>query len=275
MVAPVSPKPQTTRIQQRVILTHPNAQLIFVDTPGIHKPLHKLGEAMNEDANAALANADLVLAVFDMSMPPTDDDARVAERILDLSSESRVLTVLNKMDLVSPEALQERWAAFEALIPDAEVMGISATRGDNLQALLEKVISHLPEGPRYYDENEITETFERDIAADLIRTAALRRLRDEVPHSVAVRIDEYIERGERGAYIAATLFVERESQKGIVIGKGGSMLREIGTLARLDIEQMSGRRVYLDLRVKLLPGWRNDEKALKRFGYKPPSSRSP
>ena len=148
-----------------------------------------------------------------------------------------------------------------------EMILISATRGDQRQELLERIVELLPTGPRYYPKEDITDATEREITAGLIRAAGMQLLRDEVPHSIAVRVDEFKERGDHGAYITATLFVERESQKGIVIGKGGSMLRQIGTQARKEIEQMSGRKVYLELRVKLLKGWRNDIAALRRLGY--------
>jgi GTP-binding protein Era len=266
-IAAVSPRPQTTRLRQLGILTLPNAQVIFVDTPGIHKPLHMLGEHMNAEAQEVLEDADLLLVMFDMSQPPTEDDDRVAERVQELSPKIRALVVLNKIDLLPPDEVLERQSAFETLIPDTEIHVISSTRGDGRDKLLDRMLELLPSGPRYYPEDELTDTYERDLAADLLRAAALNLLRDEVPHCIAVRIDEYKERNEHGAFIAATIFVERESQKGIVIGKGGGMLREIGTLARKEIEAMSGRKVYLDLRVKVLPGWRNDMKVLKRLGF--------
>ena len=266
-VAAVSPRPQTTRHRQLGILTLPTAQVIFVDTPGIHKPLHKLGMQMNVEALEALEDADLLLVMFDMSRFPTEDDQRVAERIKALNPRPPTLVVLNKIDLVPPNELINRQAAFSALLPEMEIYAISSTRGDNRDQLLQRILRLLPLGPRYYPEEEITDTYQRDIAADLIRAAGLKLLRDEVPHCIAIRIDEYKERDHQGAYIAATLFVERESQKGIVIGKGGAMLRKIGTMARKEIEAMSGRKVYLNLRVKVLSGWRNDESALKRLGF--------
>jgi GTP-binding protein Era len=140
--------------------------------------------------------------------------------------------------------------------------------------LLARLLELLPEGPAYFPEDQVTDSYERDIAADLIRAAAMRRLRQEVPHSLAVRVDEYQERGERGARIAATIFVERESQKGIVIGRGGEMLKAIGSDARVEIEAMSGRSCYLDLRVRVLPDWRSDARALAEFGFRlPPDDR--
>ena len=266
-VAAVSPRPQTTRHRQLGILTLPTAQVIFIDTPGIHKPLHKLGVQMNVEAIEALEDADLLLVMFDMSRFPTEDDQRVAERIKTLNPRQPTLVVLNKIDLVPPNELINRQAAFAALLPEMEIYAISSTRGDNRDQLLQRILRLLPLGPRYYPEEEITDTYQRDIAADLIRAAGLKLLRDEVPHCIAIRIDEYKERDHQGTYIAATLFVERESQKGIVIGKGGAMLRKIGTMARKEIEAMSGRKVYLNLRVKVLSGWRNDESALKRLGF--------
>ncbi len=263
----VSPRPQTTRLRQLGILTLPNAQVIFVDTPGIHKPLHKLGEQMNADALEVLEDADLVLVMFDMSQIPTEDDERVVERVQKLSPKPPMLMVLNKVDLVPLDEILEHQVVFENLLPDTENHVVSSTRGDGLDALLTRILELLPLGPPYYAEDIITDAYERDIAADLVRAAALNLLRDEVPHSIAVRIDEYKERNERGAYIEATIFVERNSQKGIVIGKGGAMLRDIGTFARKEIEAMSGRKVYLRLRVKVLPKWRNDMSALKRLGF--------
>lgn len=267
---PISPKPQTTRERQLAILTRPQAQVVFVDTPGIHEPHHTLGSYMNEVAEQALADADAVLVVFDLHLPPGQEDRLVAEAVAELAPGKPTLAALNKIDLVQPEALRKHWDDYAALAPRSELIGVSASRGDQLDQLLHRLVSLLPEGPQYYPPEELTDRYERDIAADLIRAAGMELLRDELPHSIAVRIDEYKERNDRGAYIAATLFVERASQKGIVIGAGGSMLREIGTRARRRIEEMSGRKVYLELRVKELAGWRNDPQALRRLGYAVP-----
>ena len=266
-ILPVSPKPQTTRVRQLAILTTSAAQAIFVDTPGIHRPRNRLGQYMNSVASNALEDADVILCVFDVHQAPKLGDRLVAEVILQHAPETATIAALNKMDLVVPERLQSNWDAFLALVPDAHPVGVSATRGDNLDLLTQEIVDRLPVGPQYYSDSEITDAYERDIAADLIRSAALSLLREEVPHSLAVQVDEYIERGEGGAFIAVTIFVERDSQKGIVIGKRGSMLRKIGILGRESIEQMSGRKVYLDLRVKVWPGWRDDAKALRRLGY--------
>lgn len=266
-ILPVSPKPQTTRVRQLAILTTSSAQAIFVDTPGIHRPRNRLGKYMNSVASHALEDADVVLCVFDVHQAPKVGDRLVAEAILQRAPKTATIAALNKMDLVRPERLQSNWNAFLALLPAAHPIGVSATREDNLDLLTQEIVDRLPKGPQYYSDSEITDAHERDIAADLIRSAALALLRDEVPHSLAVMVDEYTERGQRGAYIAATLYVERDSQKGIVIGKRGSMLREIGKQGRKSIEQMSGRKIYLDLRVKVWPGWRDDVKALRQLGY--------
>ena len=264
-VMAVSSKPQTTRRRQIGILTLPQAQVVFLDTPGIHAPRHRLGKLMLDEAITALAEADLALAVFDVHAEPDAVDAQVVQA---LGVNTPNLVALNKIDLADPASLQEHWDAYQALLPEAEMLTVSALRGDNLAELVERIVRRLPVGPRYYSEGEVTDAFERDIAADLIRAAGMQLLRQEVPHTLAVQVDDYQERGESGAFIGATLFVERESQKGIVIGKGGHMLRDIGTLARRQIEAMSGRKVYLELKVKVLPGWRDDERALHRLGYK-------
>jgi len=266
-VLPVSPKPQTTRVRQLAILTTTTAQAIFVDTPGIHRPRNRLGQYMNNVASNALEDADVVLCVFDVHQAPRAADRLVADAVLQRAPETPIIAALNKMDLVRPERLQSNWDSYLAMLPDAEPVGVSATRGDNLDLLTREIVGRLPVGPQYYSGSEITDAYERDIAADLIRSAALALLREEIPHSLAVQIEEYTERGERGAYIAATIFVERDSQKGIVIGKRGSMLREIGKLGRESIEQMSGRKVFLDLRIKVWPGWRDDPNALRQLGY--------
>jgi GTP-binding protein Era len=222
---------------------------------------------MNAAALQSLGDADTVLVLFDLTRPPTEDDERVVERLRESGAGKPWIVALNKVDAVRPEDLAGRFAAFEALLPGTEPLPISAGRGDNRDLLLERVVASLPAGPEYYPDGQLSDLDEREIAADLIRAAALQVLRDEVPHCTAVRIEDYRDRGDTGAYVAATLLVERESQKAIVIGKAGSMLRELGTLARQQIEAMSGRKVYLDLRVKVLPGWRNDERALRRLGF--------
>lgn len=266
-LAPVSPRAQTTRRRLLGILHGPESQVIFVDTPGIHVPRHKLGRHMNAEALEALRDADVILALFDVTSAPSEEDRQAAEWIRTGANNRPVIAALNKIDALPPAGLQARATAYFTLLPEAEPIALSALKGDGRELLLRRLVDLLPEGPAYFPETSITQTFERDLAADLIRAAALQLLRDEVPHSLAVRVEEFKERGDTGAYIAATLLVERESHKGIVIGKNGTMLKELGTSARKAIESMSGRKIYLDLRVKVLPGWRNDETALRGLGY--------
>lgn len=266
-VAAVSPKAQTTQRNQLGILTNDRAQIIFIDTPGIHQPHHKLGEMMNYEARSALTDADIVLVIVDLSQSPSDEDHQVAEHVRGLDSGAAVVLGFNKVDLVPLEDLPKQRQVYTDLLPEADSLELSALTGQGSGKLIDLLIQKLPPGPRYYSADTITDSYERDIAADMIRAAAMDLLHEEVPYSIAIRIDEYKERGDKGAYIAATVFVDRESQKGIVIGKGGSMLKEIGTGARKEIESMSGRKVYLDLRVKVLPGWRENKSALERLGY--------
>jgi GTP-binding protein Era len=179
-----------------------------------------------------------------------------------------LVLALNKIDLLTAPTLATRRAGYQTLVPKAAVYALSAARGDGREELLQALIDRLPVRPPDFPEDQVTDLYEREIAADLIREAALVYLREEVPHALAVRLDEFTERGDKGAYIAATLFVEHNSQKGIVIGEGGGMLKKIGAAARKEIEAMSGRKVFLQLRVKVAKDWRDDEAALRRFGYK-------
>ena len=276
LVAAVSPRPQTTRRVQLGILSTPEAQVVFVDTPGLHLPRHRLGQAMNLAAQQAIADADVILAMFDLSELPTGEDRLVAKRLASIPAGKSHLAAINKVDLAAGAEHERRSLALRSLLPTWEFWEISATRGDGCDALLARLIEGLPEGEPYFPEDQVTDAYERDIAADLIRAAAMQHLHQEVPHSLAVRVDEYQERGEEGARITATLFVERDSQKGIVIGRGGEMLKTIGTEARRQIEAMSGRSCYLELHVRVLPDWRSDPKALAEFGFRlPPDDRRP
>jgi GTP-binding protein Era len=267
-IAAVSPWPQTTRQQQLGILTTSEIQIVFVDTPGLHHPHHKLGKYMNQEAAQALEDTDAVLFIVDASqMPPDEEDYLLVQLLQEIETPPAVILALNKIDQVKPEDIAERETAYQALLPQASLICISASRGDHLEELLATLVDQLLEGEPFYPEDQVTNLHEREIAADLIRAAALVHLRDEVPHAIAIRIDEYTERDKSGAYIAATLFVERDSQKGIVIGRAGSMLKQIGSTARQEIEAMSGRKVFLKLRVKVRRNWRNDDAALERFGF--------
>jgi GTP-binding protein Era len=266
-VAAVSPKPQTTRRNQLGILTTDTAQIVFTDTPGLHRERNKLGELMNLDAIAALEDADVLLFVVDASTAPNEEDRALAERIAAREGETPVLIALNKVDLVNAPDQKSRLAEYQQLVEGAEALLLSALTGQGLDELKNRLVTHLPSGPALYPEDQVTDLYERQIAADLIREAALHHLRDEVPHGIAVRVDEFVEREASGALIEATLLVEKESHKGIVIGQGGEMIKAIGIHARMEIEKMSGRKVFLRLRVKVRKDWRDDESALSRFGY--------
>ncbi|GAB4543518.1 MAG: GTPase Era [Anaerolineales bacterium] len=267
-VAAVSPRPQTTRKRQLGILTLEQAQLVFVDTPGIHNAKHKLGEFLNAEAEDALQGVDVILWLADVSSAPTEEDAKIAALLKEKSRRIPTLVILNKSDIASPEAQTLRAAEYTALLPNARPLSVSAAQRIGLGELTEALIALLPQRPAEYPDEQITDLYERDIAADLIREACLLQLRDEVPHSLAVRVDEFTERENGNAYIAATIFVERESHKGIVIGEGGKMLKAIGSAARKEIEEMGGRKIFLELRVKVSKDWRNNPSMLKQFGYK-------
>jgi GTP-binding protein Era len=268
-IAAVSPKPQTTRKRQLGILTTDDAQLVFVDTPGIHQARHKLGEFLNQEAQESLEGVDGILWLVDVSAKPTEEDKQIASLLGRTPRRTPLVLAANKIDLIPADMLPARLEAYQALLKkEAQVISISATENQNLDSLQGLLISLSPVRPAEYDEEQVTDSYERDIAADLIREACLHRLREEVPHGVGVRIDEFAERENGMLYIAATIFVERESQKGIVIGEGGKMLKQIGSSARKEIEDMGGRPVFLELRVKVLKDWRNDENMLRRLGYK-------
>ena len=240
-----------------------------MDTPGIHNPRHKLGTFLNQEAEESLEGVDVILWLVDVSVKPTEEDQRIASLLTRLPRRTPLVLAANKMDLVLAEALTRNLEAYQSSLKrDAQVISISATQNLHLGDLRDLLISLAPIRPPEYDEEQITDSYERDIAADLIREACLHKLRDEVPHGVGVRVDEFAERENGMLYIAATIFVERESQKGIVIGEGGKMLKQIGSAARKEIEEMGGRPVFLELRVKVLKDWRNNEEALRRLGYK-------
>jgi GTPase len=268
-IAAVSPRPQTTRHRQLGILTRPDAQLVFVDTPGLHAPKHKLGEYLNQEAQEALEGLDVVLWIVDGTTEPGEDELRIAGLLKHLPHSIPQVMAVNKIDVMPTDKREAAADSYRALAREGtQVFEISALQAKGLDELLSALIALLPERPPEFEEDQITDLYEKEIAADLIREAALLKLRDEVPHGIAVRIDQYTDRPNGMAYIEATIFVERESQKGIVIGGGGKMLKQIGTKAREEIEGMAGRQVYLQLRVKVEKDWRNNENVLKRLGYK-------
>lgn len=267
-IAAVSPKAQTTRRRQMGILTTEGYQIVFLDTPGLHTPHNLLGEFLNQEAEQALEGVDVVLWMVDVNEGLTDEDKRIAAMFAQMKRRSSLILALNKIDLIPLEDVPAKIAPFADLVTGAEIYALSVVRGDGRDALLNAIVSKMPVREAEFDAEQTTDFYEKEIAAELIRAACLFHLRSEVPHGVNVRMDEFIERGDQGARITATIFIERESQKGIVIGEGGLMLKKIGTTARNEIESMSGRKVFLELRVKVEKDWRDDESVMRRFGYK-------
>ncbi|MBR1886336.1 MAG: GTPase Era [Schwartzia sp.] len=264
-IAIMSDKPQTTRTRILCILTQPDAQVILLDTPGVHKPLSKLGEYMDRSITNTLKEVDAIFFVVDVTEKPGPGERFIMERLE--KTKKPVILVLNKIDLVTKDALLPIIAAYSADRDFAAVVPISALAEENLGALLSEAKKYLPEGPAYYPEDMVTDQPERLIAAELVREKLLTLTRDEVPHSVAVDVDEMTTRPKGDVYIRATIYVERDSQKGIVIGRKGAMLKEIGLLARPEIEMMLGSKVYLDLWVKVRKDWRNRDAILKSLGF--------
>jgi GTP-binding protein Era len=267
-VAIVTPKPQTTRNRIAGVRTTEDAQMIFVDTPGIHPPHDTLGEYMVATAREALPDADVVLFLVDASVPPGPADEQAA-RLLASATAPRVL-VLNKRDLVAPDLLAQRQQSYEALGSFEQTAVISAATGEGVPELLQRVQALLPLGPMYFPEGMVSDHPDSFLVAELVREQALLKTQQEIPYSLAVVVEEFEPRTEELTYVRAVLYVERESQKKILIGEGGSMLREIGKAARAEAEPLLGKRLYLDLWVKVRPRWRTDESVLARFGYPMP-----
>jgi GTP-binding protein Era len=265
-LAIVSPRPQTTRANQLGILTRNDVQIVFVDTPGMHRAFNRLSEFMMAQAQSAVPDADVILFLVDGSEPPTEADRIIAESMRE-AADASILLVINKIDLLQDQVVQDITTQWITLVPSAELWLVSALTGANVPELLERIVALLPEGPRYYPADQLTETFLRDNVAEIIREKLLLLFEYEIPHAVAVQVEEFKERNENMTYIRATIYVERESQKAIVIGKQGDMLKEVGRLARPDIEELVKTRVYLDLWVKVLKNWRKNDSALKHLGY--------
>jgi GTPase len=267
-IAAVSHKPQTTRQRQLGILTTEDAQIIFVDTPGLHTGDYKLSEYINEEAEYALMDADVILFIVDASGLPDQEDFRLADMVQEKAGDTARALILNKGDLVDPSDVNQREKAYSELLDFDRLIWVSAITQEGRSRLFQEIIQLLPEGPKYYPEEQITTTYEREIAEDLIRAAALNYLRDEVPYGIFVRVNDYKKRSENLRYVHATIFVENESHKGIVIGRGGRMIKKISTMARQETEEMSGEKIYLDLKVKVKKNWRNDPDFLRRYGLR-------
>lgn len=257
-----SDKPQTTRDQLKGILSGPNYQIIWVDTPGLHKPLHHLGEQMVKTAQKALSNVDLVLWVLDAEAGFKPADQKVAQLLS--SIEQPLFVVWNKIDLINSD-LKLQFGG-EGL-PILKTFQVSARSGAGIPELINGVVGQLPLGPAYYPPEMITDHPEQFIIAEYIREQVLNQTEEEIPHSVAVRIEEFKKRPNGQVYIEATIYVERDSQKGIIIGAKGNRLKSVGAAARVEIEKLLDAQVYLNLWVKVRKNWRNSDKILQEFGY--------
>jgi len=266
-IAIMSDKPQTTRNKIRAVYTSEEGQIIFLDTPGVHKPKSKLGDVMNRMVESALKEVDLILFLVDASEKRGPGDEYIIEKLKNVRTP--VYLVINKIDKVAPDDLLPFIAEYQQLYNFAEIVPVSALQGNNVNRLMEQILQELPEGPMYYPADMVTDHPERFVVAELIREKVLQLTREEVPHSIAVVIDQMKER-ENNAQIVdiyATIYTERDSQKGILIGHKGSLLKEIGKRAREDIERLLGTRVYLNLWIKVKKDWRNQENYIRNFGF--------
>ena len=265
-IAIVSDKPQTTRNQIQCVLTRNNYQIIFIDTPGIHRAKNKLGEYMVKTAVNAFDEVDVILLVLDIADGIRGGDKKIMEMLQGVKSP--IIVVLNKADQLTPEELTYEIESFKSNFNFSNYLPVSALHGRNLDQLENRILEYLEEGPKYYPDDMITDQPERVIIAELIREKALGLLREEIPHGVGVEITNISEREDQQLMdIHATIYVEKKSHKGIVIGKGGRMLKEIGQRAREDIEGLLGVQVYLELWIKITEDWRNSSRVLRNLGY--------
>ncbi|MBO0448907.1 GTPase Era [Enterococcus sp. MJM12] len=266
-IAIMSDKAQTTRNKIQGVYTTPDAQIIFIDTPGIHKPKHRLGDFMVETAYSALKEVDAVLFMISADEKRGRGDDFIMERLK--TNDTPVFLVINKIDKVHPDDLLGIIEDYTSQMDFAEVVPISATEGNNFETLMNTLIKQMPAGPQYFPDDQITDHPEYFIVSELVREKVLLLTRDEVPHSVAVVVDSMKRNENDKVHIQATIIVERNSQKGIIIGKGGKMLKDIGTKARRDIEQLLGDKVFLELWVKVQKDWRDKQTYLQDYGYRP------
>lgn len=267
-IAITSPVAQTTRRRLRAVVNRENCQLVIVDTPGIHKPKDGLGSELNKSALGELSDVDVIAFVIDASAPIGRGDAWVAERVA--AARAPKILVLTKADKATPEQMQAQLAAAHELVDFDDELVVSATEGFNVETFVDVVAEYLPEGPRWYPEGMDTDETEEVMVAEFVREKVLLHTREEIPHAVGVICDEF-ERPKRDLLrLHATVYVEREGQKGIIVGKGGEMIKRIGVEARRDLEKMFGCRVFLSLDVRVKPRWREDAREIRRFGYAAP-----
>ena len=266
-IAIVTPRPQTTRSRQLGIYTTDNEQIVFMDTPGIMKPRHKLDEYMVEVATESLESADVVLWLVDASDPIGKGDRVIAEKLAAVDESIPIILAMNKSDLLKPEQVIRQTEAYQALLPRAEWILFSALKGNGRNELLDLIIKSLPAGPRFYPADQITDVYMRDMAAEFIREQIFLQLRDEIPYAVAVQVIDFKERDNGTTYISANIYVERDNHKRIIIGNKGSQLKKLGAASRKELEALVEGKVFLELWVKVEPKWRQNEKALRRLGY--------
>ena len=265
-IAIMSDKAQTTRNKIQGVYTNQDCQIVFLDTPGIHKPKHELGNFMVESAYSALKEVDAVLFMVNAAEKRGPGDDFIIEKLKKIKTP--VFLVLNKIDLISPDELLDRVESYQETIPFAGIIPISVLQGNNVQELMTTLTNHLPEGPQYYPSDQITDHPEYFVVSELIREKILHLTKEEIPHSVAVTVDKMQKDEFDKVHVYANIIVERPTQKRIIIGKGGKLLKEIGVRARKDIEQLLGNKVYLDLWVKVEKDWRKKKSHLQDFGYR-------
>lgn len=264
-IAITADKPQTTRNRILGVVAGAGYQLVLMDTPGIHKPHHMLGEHMVRTARAAMEEVEAVLMVVEAHESPGPGDRYVAAYVRD--ADTPAFCVLNKIDLVEPAQVGAAARRYGELADFRSVIPVSAVTGEGLDRLLEAVVAVLPPGPRYFPDGMVSDQPERVIVSEVVREKIIGLTEEEVPHSVAVEVQEMTARAGGTLYVRCQIYVERQSQRGIIIGAGGSMLRQVGTAARTELEALLGSKIFLDLWVKVNPGWRNQARALRELGY--------
>ena len=267
-VAIVSEKPQTTRTRILGVGHFPEAQIVFLDTPGLHQPQHRLNRRMVQTTLDTMQEANLLYAMVEATAPPGRLDHRVIEHVREAAESSSIpaFLLINKVDLVNKSRILPLIEVYRKLYDWTEIVPLSARTGDNLDRLAAITINHLPQGEAPYGNDMLTDQTMRILAAELVREKILQATREEIPHAVAVGIDSFVEEGKL-ARIAASVLVDKESQKAIVIGKHGEQLKRAGTQARLEMERLFGMKVFLELWVKVRPGWRENEMVLTELGY--------
>lgn len=264
-IAIMSDKAQTTRNKIQGVMTRDDAQIIFIDTPGIHKPKHKLGDYMMRVAKNTLSEIDAIMFMVNVN----EDIGRGDEYIMEMlkNVKTPIFLVLNKIDLVHPDTLMPKIEQYQSYMDFTDIIPISALEGLNVDHFIDVLKSFLPEGPKYYPDNQISDHPEQFVVSEIIREKILHLTSEEIPHAIGVNVDRMIKEDEDRVRIEATIYVERDSQKGIVIGKGGKKLKEVGKRARRDIEMLLGSKIYLELWVKVQRDWRNKVNFIRQIGY--------